>query len=109
MNNNFSFDLPKNKSNVIKVIGVGGAGGNAVAQMIQRSVKGVDLSCANTDAQSLIKSPANLKLQLGESGLGAGAQPEKGKAAAEAERQRIAEALEGAHMVFITAGMGGGT
>jgi cell division protein FtsZ len=94
---------------LIKVIGVGGAGGNAVAQMIERSVKGVDFICANTDAQSLSKSPANLKLQLGESGLGAGAQPEKGKASAEAERERIAEALAGAHMVFITAGMGGGT
>ncbi|OUT98337.1 MAG: cell division protein FtsZ [Betaproteobacteria bacterium TMED41] len=106
-----SFEMLEAKCSgtLIKVIGVGGAGGNAVAQMIQRSVKGVDFICANTDAQSLIKSPANLKLQLGESGLGAGAQPEKGKAAAEAERQRIAEALEGAHMVFITAGMGGGT
>tara|TARA_S200000501_G_scaffold363214_1_gene393699 strand:+ start:636 stop:1820 length:1185 start_codon:yes stop_codon:yes gene_type:complete len=94
---------------LIKVIGVGGAGGNAVAQMIERGVKGVDFICANTDAQSLTKSPANLKLQLGESGLGAGAKPEKGKASAEAERDRIAEALAGAHMVFITAGMGGGT
>tara|TARA_E500000331_G_scaffold184999_2_gene178095 strand:- start:1195 stop:2379 length:1185 start_codon:yes stop_codon:yes gene_type:complete len=94
---------------LIKVIGVGGAGGNAVAQMIERGVKGVDFICANTDAQSLSKSPANLKLQLGESGLGAGAKPEKGKASAEAERDRIAEALAGAHMVFITAGMGGGT
>ena len=94
---------------LIKVIGVGGAGGNAVAQMIERGVKGVDFICANTDAQSLSKSPANLKLQLGESGLGAGAKPEKGKASAEAERDRISEALAGAHMVFITAGMGGGT
>ena len=94
---------------VIKVIGVGGAGGNAVAQMIQRGVKGVDFICANTDAQALRKSPADLKLQLGESGLGAGAKPEKGKESADKERDRIKEALAGSHMVFITAGMGGGT
>lgn len=106
-----SFEMLEAKSSgtLIKVIGVGGAGGNAVAQMIERGVKGVDFICANTDAQSLNKSPATLKLQLGESGLGAGARPEKGKASAEAERERIAEALKGAHMVFITAGMGGGT
>ena len=106
-----SFEMLEAKCSgtLIKVIGVGGAGGNAVAQMIERGVKGVDFICANTDAQSLTKSPANLKLQLGESGLGAGAKPEKGKASAEAERDRIAEALAGAHMVFITAGMGGGT
>ena len=106
-----SFEMLEAKCSgtLIKVIGVGGAGGNAVAQMIERGVKGVDFICANTDAQSLSKSPANLKLQLGESGLGAGAKPEKGKASAEAERDRIAEALAGAHMVFITAGMGGGT
>jgi cell division protein FtsZ len=94
---------------IIKVIGVGGAGGNAVAQMIHRSVKGVDFICANTDAQALSKSPADIKLQLGESGLGAGAKPEKGKESAENERERIKEALLGSHMVFITAGMGGGT
>ena len=106
-----SFEMLEAKCSgtLIKVIGVGGAGGNAVAQMIERGVKGVDFICANTDAQSLTKSPPNLKLQLGESGLGAGAKPEKGKASAEAERDRIAEALAGAHMVFITAGMGGGT
>ena len=93
----------------IKVIGVGGAGGNAIAHMIEKNVKGVNFICANTDAQALSESTADLKLQLGESGLGAGAQPEKGKVAAESERDRIAEALQGAHMVFITAGMGGGT
>ncbi len=93
----------------IKVIGVGGAGGNAVAHMIEKNVKGVNFICANTDAQALSESTADLKLQLGESGLGAGAQPEKGKVAAESEKERIAEALQGAHMVFITAGMGGGT
>ena len=94
---------------VIKVIGVGGAGGNAVHHMIRRKVLGVEFVCANTDAQALAKAEGHLSLQLGASGLGAGAKPEAGKAAAESERERIAEALRGAHMVFITAGMGGGT
>jgi cell division protein FtsZ len=94
---------------VIKVIGVGGAGGNAVHHMIRRKVSGVEFVCANTDAQALAKAEGHLTLQLGASGLGAGAKPEAGKAAAESERERIAEALRGAHMVFITAGMGGGT
>jgi cell division protein FtsZ len=94
---------------VIKVIGVGGAGGNAVQHMIRRKVAGVEFVCANTDAQSLARADGLHALQLGASGLGAGARPEAGKAAAEADRGRIAEALRGAHMVFITAGMGGGT
>ena len=94
---------------VIKVVGVGGAGGNAVSHMIRRGVQGVEFICANTDAQSLAKSKAGLALQLGSSGLGAGAKPEAGRAAAESDKARIAEALDGAHMVFITAGMGGGT
>ena len=94
---------------VIKVVGVGGAGGNAVAHMIRRGVQGVEFICANTDAQSLAKSKGTLALQLGSSGLGAGAKPEAGRAAAESDKARIAEALDGAHMVFITAGMGGGT
>ncbi|MEY3970293.1 MAG: cell division protein FtsZ [Pseudomonadota bacterium] len=94
---------------VIKVIGVGGAGGNAVHHMINRGVQGVEFVCANTDAQSLARPGANLSVQLGSSGLGAGARPEAGKAAAEGDRERIAEVLQGAHMVFITAGMGGGT
>ena len=94
---------------VITVIGVGGAGGNAVHHMIHRKVSGVEFVCANTDAQALAKAEGHLSLQLGASGLGAGAKPEAGKAAAESERERIAEALRGAHMVFITAGMGGGT
>lgn len=97
------------KGTIIKVIGVGGAGGNAVEHMIREEVQGVEFICANTDAQALGRHSANHKLQLGESGLGAGAKPEVGRAAAETERQRIADALEGAHMVFITAGMGGGT
>lgn len=94
---------------VIKVVGVGGAGGNAVNHMISRGVQGVEFICANTDAQALAKSTAGETLQLGSSGLGAGAKPEAGRAAAEADRERIADALRGAHMVFITAGMGGGT
>lgn len=94
---------------IIKVVGVGGAGGNAVGHMIAKSVQGVEFICANTDAQALAKSSAQTTLQLGGTGLGAGARPEAGKAAAEADRERIADALRGAHMVFITAGMGGGT
>ncbi|MBK5913030.1 cell division protein FtsZ [Rhodocyclus purpureus] len=94
---------------VIKVIGVGGAGGNAVEHMIREGVNGVEFITANTDAQALKRSSAQNKLQLGRSGLGAGAKPEAGRAAAMEERARIADAIKGAHMVFITAGMGGGT
>ncbi|HEX5125743.1 MAG TPA: cell division protein FtsZ [Rhodocyclaceae bacterium] len=94
---------------VIKVIGVGGAGGNAVDHMIREGVQGVEFISANTDAQALKRSMAQTKLQLGPSGLGAGAKPEAGRAAALENRERIAEHLSGAHMVFITAGMGGGT
>lgn len=94
---------------VIKVVGVGGAGGNAVHHMINRQVQGVEFICANTDAQALARSKADKVLQLGASGLGAGAKPEAGRDAALSDRARIAEALQGAHMVFITAGMGGGT
>ena len=99
----------KNSGTIIKVIGVGGAGSNAVNHMISKDLKGVEFQCANTDAQALNKSPAEKKLQLGDSGLGAGAKPEVGKQAAENEIEKIKEFLEGAHMVFITAGMGGGT
>ena len=99
----------KNSGTIIKVIGVGGAGSNAVNHMISKDLKGVEFQCANTDAQALNKSPAEKKLQLGDSGLGAGAKPEVGKEAAENEIEKIKEFLEGAHMVFITAGMGGGT
>jgi cell division protein FtsZ len=94
---------------VIKVIGVGGAGGNAVQHMINRGVQGVEFLCANTDAQALARSGVESAIQLGKSGLGAGAKPAAGRAAAEEARERIAEALRDAHMVFITAGMGGGT
>jgi cell division protein FtsZ len=93
----------------IKVIGVGGAGGNAVQHMLNRGVQGVEFIVMNTDAQALARSTADTALQLGATGLGAGAKPEAGRTAAEHARERIAEALKGAHMVFITAGMGGGT
>jgi cell division protein FtsZ len=95
-------------STVIKVVGVGGAGGNAVDHMIREGVGGVEFICCNTDSQALKKSNAHVKLQLGP-GLGAGGKPEKARELALMERERIAEALQGAHMVFITAGMGGGT
>jgi len=94
---------------VIKVIGVGGAGGNAVDHMIREGVNGVEFVAANTDSQALKRSSAAKKLRLGKTGLGAGAKPEAGRSAALEEREHIAEALKGAHMVFITAGMGGGT
>src|SRR5678816_741920 len=93
----------------IKVIGVGGGGGNAVEHMIEEGVQGVDFVCANTDAQALNRSAAHHLIQLGTTGLGAGAKPEAGKAAAEEAVDRIRQAIEGAHMLFITAGMGGGT
>lgn len=97
---------------VIKVIGVGGGGGNAVEHMLEQNIEGVDFICANTDAQALKNSKAKTVIQLGEEitkGLGAGADPEVGRQAAEADRERIRAVLEGADMVFITAGMGGGT
>ncbi|MFO1506793.1 MAG: cell division protein FtsZ [Lysobacterales bacterium] len=97
---------------VIKVIGVGGGGGNAVAHMVKAEVDGVEFVCANTDAQALRSSGAKATLQLGASvtkGLGAGADPEVGRQAALEDRERIVELLDGADMVFITAGMGGGT
>jgi cell division protein FtsZ len=94
---------------VIKVVGVGGAGGNAVQHMINRGVKGVEFICMNTDAQALKRSASPNVLQLGNTGLGAGAKPEVGRLAAEQARDRIQEALKGSNMVFITAGMGGGT
>jgi cell division protein FtsZ len=93
----------------IKVIGVGGGGGNAVAHMIERGVQGVEFICANTDAQALARSSAHKHIQLGGSGLGAGSKPEKGRECAELAVDSIREAIAGAHMLFITAGMGGGT
>jgi cell division protein FtsZ len=97
---------------VIKVIGVGGGGGNAVNHMVESSIEGVDFICANTDAQALKHSNVKTILQLGSGitkGLGAGADPEVGKQSAMEDRDRIQDALEGADMVFITVGMGGGT
>ena len=94
---------------IIKVVGVGGAGGNAVDHMIREGVKGVDFISANTDAQALARCLAPTKIQLGVTGLGAGSKPEAGRAAAQESREAIAAALEGAHMCFITGGMGGGT
>ena len=102
-------DIVSDSGTVIKVIGVGGAGGNAVDHMIREGVMGVEFIAANTDAQALARSVAHKKLRLGKSGLGAGAKPEAGRSAAMEEREQIAESLRGAHMVFITAGMGGGT
>jgi len=100
------------QSAVIKVIGVGGGGGNAVQHMIQNTIDGVEFICANTDAQALDKMETKLNLQLGGTvtkGLGAGANPEIGRQAALEDRDRIREIISGADMVFITAGMGGGT
>ena len=97
---------------IIKVIGVGGCGGNAVEHMIERGLSGVEFICANTDAQALRRSTARTQLQLGSTltrGLGAGAKPEIGRDAAMEDRDRIAEMITGADMLFITAGMGGGT
>ncbi|HEX5312101.1 cell division protein FtsZ [Aquabacterium sp.] len=100
-----SFDM----GTQIKVIGVGGGGGNAVDHMIAQGVQGVQFICANTDAQALNRSAAEVQLQLGSTGLGAGSKPEAGRAAAEEAVDQIRDTLEGANMVFITAGMGGGT
>ena len=94
---------------VIKVIGVGGAGGNAIDHMIEQGVEGVEFYAVNTDAQVLSRSKARNQIQLGTSGLGAGAKPEEARTVALAERERLEETLAGSHMVFITAGMGGGT
>jgi cell division protein FtsZ len=93
----------------IKVIGVGGGGGNAVEHMISQGVQGVEFICANTDAQALHRSNAGTLVQLGSSGLGAGSKPDMGRVAAQEAEQRIRESIAGAHMLFITAGMGGGT
>ncbi|SHL97895.1 cell division protein FtsZ [Vreelandella subglaciescola] len=105
-------DNAPSSSAVIKVVGVGGGGGNAVNHMVESSIEGVEFICANTDAQALKRVSAKTVLQLGSEitkGLGAGANPEVGRQAAMEDRERIAELLDGADMVFITAGMGGGT
>ncbi len=106
---NFEMLDNNNSGTVIKVVGVGGAGGNAVAHMIRSGINGVDFICCNTDAQALAATEAPVQIRLGRTGLGAGAKPEQGRAAAETAREEIRAALNGANMVFITAGMGGGT
>lgn len=96
----------------IKVVGIGGGGGNAIEHMMAEHIEGVEFICANTDSQALLKSSARTHLQLGEQmtkGLGAGANPDIGRQAAEEDRERIREVLDGTDMVFLTAGMGGGT
>ncbi len=98
-----------NQGTQIKVIGVGGGGGNAVAHMIARKVQGVEFVCANTDAQALTRGAAHKTIQLGLTGRGAGSKPDVGRDAAEVAVDDIRAAIEGAHMLFITAGMGGGT
>jgi cell division protein FtsZ len=94
---------------VIKVIGVGGGGGNAVQHMIDHGAKGIEFIAANTDHQALVRSRAHINIQLGSTGLGAGARPEEGARAAEEKREQIADAIRGTNLLFITAGMGGGT
>ncbi|KFZ40641.1 MULTISPECIES: cell division protein FtsZ [Thermoactinomyces] len=106
------FDLEMEQIAQIKVIGVGGGGSNAVNRMIEAGVQGVEFIAVNTDAQALNRSKAPVRLQIGEKltrGLGAGAKPEIGKKAAEESREQIESVLKGADMVFVTAGMGGGT
>ena len=108
----FEFMDTQSQSAVIKVIGVGGGGGNAVEHMVEQNLDGVDFICANTDAQALKNSSAKTTIQIGTNitkGLGAGANPEIGREAALEDRERIQEMLEGSDMIFITAGMGGGT
>ena len=111
--NNLSFDLPKNQSNVIKVIGVGGGGSNAINHMYSKGIKGVDYVVCNTDVQALENSNVPNKIQLGVNlieGLGAGANPIVGEKAAIENLNEIKNMLENnTKMVFITAGMGGGT
>jgi cell division protein FtsZ len=110
---NISFDLPKNQSNVIKVIGVGGGGSNAINHMFKQGIKGVDFVVCNTDSQALQNSPVPNKIQLGLSlteGLGAGANPDVGQQSAIESIIDIEKMLDtNTKMIFITAGMGGGT
>src|SRR3989475_10399926 len=104
------FEVVENTASgtVIKVIGVGGAGGNAVDHMIRNGVAGVEFITANTDGQALSRTQAKSQIQLGSTGLGAGAKPEAGRAAALEAREQIADAPRGPHHALITAGMGGG-
>src|SRR5690625_769391 len=113
LNHDITFDFPKNQSNVIKVVGVGGGGSNAINHMFRQGIKGVDFVICNTDAQALENSPVPVKIQLGVSlteGLGAGANPDIGEQSAIESMEEIHRMLEtNTKMVFITAGMGGGT
>ena len=108
------FEVAEDQANVvqIKVVGVGGGGGNAVNRMVDAGVRGVEFIAVNTDKAALIQSKANQKIQIGDkttSGMGAGGNPDNGRAAAEESRDEIAAAIRSADMIFITAGMGGGT
>src|ERR1043165_4065364 len=108
----YKFDLPKHHKSIIKVIGVGGGGSNAVNHMYKLGIKDVEFVVANTDLQALNSSPVPYKLQLGVAlteGLGCGANPEVGRAAALESKDQIREMLAGTKMIFVTAGMGGGT
>ena len=106
----FTFDSPKGQSSYIKVIGVGGGGGNAVNHMFDRGIEGVDFIVCNTDMKALNASPVPNKIPLGDLGLGAGNKPERARKAAEDKADDIREALaHNTQMLFITAGMGGGT
>lgn len=115
MGDKFMFESMENQqmnNAVIKVVGVGGGGGNAIEHMLSENIDGVEFICANTDAQALKGSGAKIHIQLGDAltkGLGAGANPQIGREAAEEDKEHIREILSGADMVFITAGMGGGT
>ncbi|MEH6996579.1 cell division protein FtsZ, partial [Neobacillus drentensis] len=108
----WDFEMDIDQVARIKVIGVGGGGNNAVNRMIEDGVQGVEFIAVNTDAQALKLSKAEIKMQIGATltrGLGAGANPEVGRNAVEESRKQIQEVLKGADMVFVTAGMGGGT
>ncbi|SMO54628.1 cell division protein FtsZ [Fodinibius sediminis] len=112
LNSRFSFDIDSQDNAKIKVVGVGGGGGNAVNNMIHKGLTSVEYIALNTDAQALKNSMADITIQVGANltnGLGAGARPEIGREAVEENRHEIEEAIEGADMVFVTAGMGGGT
>ena len=108
-----NFDLPVERSSIIKVVGIGGGGNNAVNHMFRKGIRDVNFIVCNTDQQALINSPVPTKVQIGETateGLGAGSHPEKGREAALENIQDVMDALSGnTRMVFITAGMGGGT
>jgi cell division protein FtsZ len=108
----FEYDEPVTQNALMKVVGVGGGGGNAVNRMIDETLEGVDFITVNTDAQALKNNKANLKLQIGKKltrGLGAGARPDVGRQALEENQDEVQKAIDGADLVFITAGMGGGT